>query len=117
MNLVELQTKAGAAETLLKALANRNRLVILCELLKGERSVTALQNAVGLSQSALSQHLARLRADELVATRRESQVIHYSLASDHVRRLIGLLYELDCAPARETKTKHPLRNGERRRTL
>ena len=64
MNLEELQTKAGAAEALLKAVANRNRLVILCELLKGERSVTALQSAVGLSQSALSQHLARLRADE-----------------------------------------------------
>ncbi len=99
------------------ALANRNRLVILCELLKGERSVTALQSAVGLSQSALSQHLARLREDEIVATRRESQVIHYSLASDHVRRLIGLLYELYCAPTRETKTKHPPWNGERRRTL
>ena len=60
MNLEELQSKAGAAEALLKAVANRNRLVILCELLKGERSVSALQGAIGLSQSALSQHLARL---------------------------------------------------------
>ncbi len=117
MNLQELQSKAGAVETLLKALANRNRLIILCELLKGERSVTALQGAVGLSQSALSQHLARLREDELVATRRESQVIHYSLASDHVRQLIGLLYELYCAPARETKMKQPQQNAERRRSL
>jgi ArsR family transcriptional regulator, virulence genes transcriptional regulator len=117
MNLRELQTKAGAAETLLKALANRNRLVILCELLKGERSVGALQGAVGLSQSALSQHLARLRADGLVTTRRESQAIHYSLASDHVSRLIGLLYELYCAPARETKTKQPAQGADRRRAL
>ena len=60
-----------------------------------------------MSQSALSQHLARLREDELVATRRESQTIYYSLASDHVSRLIGLLYELYCAPARETTTKQP----------
>ena len=117
MNLEELKRKAGAAETLLKALANRNRLVILCELLKGERSVSALQSAVGLSQSALSQHLARLREDELVATRRESQTIYYSLASDHVSRLIGLLYELYCAPTGETTTKPPARSAERRRAL
>ena len=117
MNLKQLQTKAGAVEALLKAVANRNRLIILCELLKGERSVTALQSAVGLSQSALSQHLARLREDELVATRRESQAIHYSIASDRVSRLIGLLYELYCAPARKTTTKQPARNAERRRTL
>ena len=83
---------------MLKAVANRNRLVILCELLKGERSVSALQGAIGLSQSALSQHLARLREDELVATRRESQTIYYSLSSKPVTRLIGLLYELYCAP-------------------
>ena len=98
MNLKMLQSKAGAAEAMLKAVANRNRLVILCELLKGERSVGALQTAIGLSQSALSQHLARLRADELVATRRESQTIYYSLSSKPVTRLIGLLYELYCAP-------------------
>lgn len=98
MDLQDLQSKAGAAEALLKAVANQNRLIILCELLKGERSVTALQGAIGLSQSALSQHLARLRDDDLVATRRVSQTIYYSLASDRVRKLIGLLYELYCAP-------------------
>jgi DNA-binding transcriptional ArsR family regulator len=98
MNLAELQKKAGAAEAMLKAVANRNRLVILCELLKGERSVSALQGAIGLSQSALSQHLARLREDEIVATRRESQTIYYSLSSKPISRLIGLLYELYCAP-------------------
>jgi ArsR family transcriptional regulator, virulence genes transcriptional regulator len=104
MNLEELQSKAGAAEAMLKAVANRNRLVILCELLKGERSVSALQGAIGLSQSALSQHLARLRADELVATRRESQTIYYSLSSKRVARLIGLLYELYCAPGCDAAT-------------
>ena len=71
MNLDELQIRADAAERLLKAMASQPRLMILCELLKGERTVTALQQAVGLSMSAISQHLARLRADELVATRRE----------------------------------------------
>jgi DNA-binding transcriptional ArsR family regulator len=98
MNLEGLQSKARAAEAMLKAVANRNRLVVLCELLEGERSVTSLQRAVGLSQSALSQHLARLREDELVATRRESQTIYYSLSSKPVTRLIGVLYELYCAP-------------------
>ena len=86
MNLENLQLKAGEAERLLKAMASRPRLMILCELLKGERTVTALHEAVGLSMSAMSQHLARLRADELVATRRESQTIYYSLASETARR-------------------------------
>ena len=104
MNLVELQSRAGAAEAMLKAVANRNRLVILCELLKGERSVGAVQDAIGLSQSALSQHLARLRKDELVATRRELQTIYYSLSSMRVARLIGLLYELYCAPGCDAAT-------------
>lgn len=104
MNLQEMRTKAGAAETLLKAVANRHRLMILCELNNGERSVTALQKAIGLSQSALSQHLARLREDGLVATRREAQTIHYSLASSRVTRLITLLYELYCSPGCSTQS-------------
>lgn len=104
MNLEDLQSKAGAAEAMLKAVASRNRLVILCELLKGERSVSALRDAIGLSQSALSQHLARLRKDDLVATRRESQTIYYSLSSMRVARLIGLLYDLYCAPGCDAAT-------------
>ena len=107
MNLEKLQSKAGAAEAMLKAVANRNRLIILCELLKGERSVGALQTAIGLSQSALSQHLARLREDELVATRRESQTIYYSLSSKPIARLIGLLYELYCAPRCDVEASPP----------
>ena len=99
MNLDELQIRAGAAEKLLKAMASQPRLMILCELLKGERMVTALQQAVGLSMSAISQHLARLRADELVATRRESQTIHYSIASEPAKVVIGTLYELFCSPS------------------
>lgn len=98
MQLSELMAKAGEAEAFLKAIANRYRLMILCELHKGERSVTMLQAAVGLSQSALSQHLARLRSDALVTTRREAQTIYYSLASPRVSQVIGLLYALYCDP-------------------
>lgn len=93
----ELAPKAAEAESFLKALANRHRLMVLCELHKGELSVTRLQEMVGSSQSSLSQHLARLREDRLVKTRRESQTIFYSLANDDVSRVIGLLYELFCA--------------------
>ena len=82
---------------MLKAMASQPRLMILCELLEGERTVTALQQAVGLRMSAMSQHLARLRADGLVSTRRESQTIHYSLASEPARTLIGTLHELYCS--------------------
>ena len=99
MNLIALKSKAEAVEALLKSVGNRNRLIVLCELSKGERSVGALQQALGSSQSALSQHLARLRLDGVVATRRESQTIYYSLASDKVSRLIGLLDELYCSPS------------------
>ncbi len=96
MDLQELGPKAAEAEGFLKALANRHRLMILCELHKGELSVSAIQQALQLSQSSLSQHLARLREDGLVKTRRESQVIFYSLGSANVSRVISLLYELYC---------------------
>ena len=94
---MDLAPKAEQAETFLKALANRHRLMILCELHKGETPVSHLQRALGLSQSSLSQHLARLREDELVKTRRQSQIIHYSLANENVTRTIALLHELFCA--------------------
>ena len=105
MNFGELAPKAAQAETFLKALANANRLMILCELHKGERSVSTIQNAVGLSQSALSQHLARLREDFLVSTRRESQTIFYSLANPNIARFIALLYEIYCAEECEADEK------------
>lgn len=95
---MELASRADKAEALLKALANRHRLMILCELHKGEQSVGVLQEAIGLSQSALSQHLARLREDQLVKTRRESQTIYYSLASKEAKQIIALLYNLFCSP-------------------
>ena len=96
MNLNALQTSAEAAETLLKAMANKNRLMILCQLQQGEQSVTALQPMLGLSQSALSQHLARLRADGLFQTRREAQTSYYRLAGDEVTKVITTLYAIYC---------------------
>ncbi|MDR3372473.1 MAG: metalloregulator ArsR/SmtB family transcription factor [Ancalomicrobiaceae bacterium] len=80
----------------MKALANRYRLMTLCELSKGELSVTALNQRLPLSQSSLSQHLARLREDELVATRRDAQTIYYRIADSNVERVIELLWELYC---------------------
>lgn len=97
--LQDLAPRASEAETFLKAIANRYRLMVLCELHKGERSVSALQQAVGLTQSSLSQHLAKLRSDGLVVTRREAQTIHYSLGSTKVTRMIALLYEIYCGPS------------------
>jgi DNA-binding transcriptional ArsR family regulator len=100
MDVKALTAKSEEASRLLLALSNGNRLRILCELHKGERSVNALGSVIGLSQSALSQHLAKLRAAHIVATRREAQTIYYSIADERAARLLALLYELFCAPAR-----------------
>lgn len=77
-----------AVSKLLKALANQKRLEILCQLIEGEKNVGELERKVALSQSALSQHLARLRADDIVATRRDAQTIYYSLKCAKTRALI-----------------------------
>ncbi len=90
---------AKRASRFLKALANDNRLVILCSLAEGEKNVGELEKILGIRQPTLSQQLARLRADELVATRRHSKQIYYSLASEEAVQVIGLLYELFCAEA------------------
>lgn len=93
-----MESRAEEAARLLSALGQSKRLMVLCRLVDNEMSVGALAESVGLGQSALSQHLARLRDLGIVATRREAQTIYYRLASDNARRLIGLLYELYCAP-------------------
>jgi len=100
MNIDALRAKAVLAEGFLKTLANRRRLLIVCELLGGERSVGELADAVGLSQSALSQHLAKLRRTHLVATRRRAQTIFYSLADPGVAAVTTALYDRFCRPAR-----------------
>ena len=91
-----LQANAGEAARLLRALANERRLAILCRLSGGELSVGELHKHVGLSQSALSQHLARLRDDDLVATRKEGQAVFYRIADPAAVRVIERLVEIFC---------------------
>jgi ArsR family transcriptional regulator, virulence genes transcriptional regulator len=100
MNVDELRSRAGEAASFLKSIANDRRLVILCELVKGERTVGELEAIADLSQSALSQHLAKLRDAKLVKTRREAQSIYYSLADTGVGKIIGVLHDVYCRPAR-----------------
>lgn len=92
-----LERKAAEAAELLKLLANENRLLILCRLAsEGETSVGKLAGAVGLSQSALSQHLAKMREEGLLGTRREAQTIYYHIADENARRVLTLLKGMFC---------------------
>lgn len=91
-----MRAHAGDAARLLKALANDQRLLILCLLVEGERSVGELNEHLDLSQPALSQHLARLRQDGLVQTRREAQTIRYRVSAGPVQRLIQTLHGIYC---------------------
>jgi DNA-binding transcriptional ArsR family regulator len=95
-----LEAKAEEASIVLGAMANAKRLMVLCNLLEGEKSVGQLAEIVGLSPAALSQHLGKMRALRLVETRRDGQLIYYSLASDEVREILETLYRLYCAPDR-----------------
>ncbi len=101
MVVAELQDKAVDAANLLKSMSNESRLLILCNLAEGEKSVGELQELVELSQSALSQHLAVLRRDGLVSTRRSAQSIFYSLASEPAKAIMGTLYAYFCAPNKD----------------
>lgn len=98
MNIAELEPRADEAAELLAAMANPKRLLILCNLLAHELSVGQLAERVELAQSPLSQHLARLRALKLVATRRDGQAILYRLASDDVARILTTLHGIYCEP-------------------
>lgn len=92
-----LEARAAEAAMMLKMLANENRLLILCRIAQdGEVSVGVLAAAAGLSQSALSQHLARLRNEGLVETRRAAQTVYYRIADDRVARLLDVLKDIYC---------------------
>jgi len=92
----DLKEHATQAARMLKTLSSESRLMILCALEEREYSVTELHQQIGLSQSALSQHLATLRREGMVKTRRESQVIFYSLAQTNTTRIIAVLSDLFC---------------------
>jgi ArsR family transcriptional regulator, virulence genes transcriptional regulator len=94
--LTEMQTHATQAANLLKALANENRLMVMCSLLGGELSVGELNTKVPLSQSALSQHLASLRDAGLVSTRKEAQTVYYQVCGDEARKIISVLHSIYC---------------------
>ena len=87
---------ADVAVELLQSLGNRSRLMIMCQLLEGEKSVGQLAEFLQARESTVSQHLALLRKDRLVTTRRDGQTIFYSISSDPARRIIELLYEIYC---------------------
>ncbi len=96
MDIKSVEDNVDVAVNLLKALSNEKRLIIVCALYKGEKSVGELELLVGLSQSALSQHLARLRRDNLVKTRRAAQTIYYSMNDDATKSVLKCLYDIYC---------------------
>ena len=116
----EMAAAADQASDLLKSLGNRHRLLILCQLTDGERSVGDLAEFLGLRDSTVSQHLSLLRRDGLVQARRDGQTIWYSIASSPARRVLETLFELFCKPMsiceptprkRGSGTSHATRGG------
>ena len=99
--LESMLDKAKKASDFLKALSHESRLLILCMLSEGEKSVTEIERLLGLRQPTVSQQLARLRLDGLVATRREGKTIYYSLASDEARVILSAIYDVFCGSGRK----------------
>ncbi len=97
-SMEDMMANARAASDLLKAVAHENRLLILCMLVEGEKSVRDLEMLLEMRQPSVSQQLARLRGDQLVSTRRDGKTIYYSLASKEAGEVVTLLYNLFCKP-------------------
>jgi ArsR family transcriptional regulator, virulence genes transcriptional regulator len=108
---------ANQASELLKALANRHRLLIVCQLIEKERSVGELAALLKLRDSTVSQHLALLRKDGLVTTRRDGQTIWYAIGSPPARELVRTLYRTFCAPACDPASRRKPATQARRRNL
>ena len=100
-DLERMVDNAKRASDFLKALAHESRLMILCILAEGEKSVSELEDLLNLRQPTVSQQLARLRADGLVSTRRDGKAIYYKLASEEARIVIGAIYDVFCRKARK----------------
>jgi|SRR5690606_2566419 DNA-binding transcriptional ArsR family regulator len=96
MDIEQMQANAGEATELLKILANPSRLMVLCALVTREHTAGELEELVGLSQSAVSQHLAKLRLQNIVATRRDGQKIYYSITDGKARALLETLHDTYC---------------------
>ena len=96
-DLDEMKKSAEEASALMKTLGHQGRLMILCQLATGEKSVGELSRLLDIAQSPLSQHLSRMRSEGLVAPRRNAQTVYYSLNSDKVGKIIECVYELYCA--------------------
>jgi ArsR family transcriptional regulator, virulence genes transcriptional regulator len=97
MDLATFERNAKNVEKILRTIANGRRLMILCKLAEwGEGNVSAIAEAIGLSQSAVSQHLARLRAEGLVTFKRQSQTLWYRIADPRIEKLFDMLYQLYC---------------------
>ncbi|MCZ4341326.1 metalloregulator ArsR/SmtB family transcription factor [Sphingomonadaceae bacterium G21617-S1] len=97
MDLATFETKADEVAQILKAIGNARRLMVLCKLAEhGERTVGDLAGDIGLSQSALSQHLTRMRDEDLVTFRRESQTLWYRISDPRIEALLATLYQLYC---------------------
>lgn len=94
---MQLEQNAEQAETLLKALSNKHRLMILCLLQTGELSVSELNQKISVSQSTLSQHLAWLRREKYVKTRRDAQTIYYQLNDQNIVKIIDVLHDIFCS--------------------
>jgi ArsR family transcriptional regulator len=102
-DLADFEKKAIEVADILRALANERRLMILCKLVEyGEATVGTLVDAVGISQSALSQHLAKMRDEGIVVFRRDSQTLWYRIADQRVEELFATLHRLFCKPARKS---------------
>jgi DNA-binding transcriptional ArsR family regulator len=111
VKLADLRRSAGRATSLLKAMSNTSRLLILCQLAEGEKSVGELESAIGLSQSGLSQHLAVLRRKGIISRRRQAQFIFYSLTSTEAQAVMATLYQVFCtkvAPKRPVPLREKL---------
>ena len=93
----QMASAAAQASELMRTLGHKDRLMILCHLISGEKSVGGLAGLLEIPQSPLSQHLARMRKENLVTTRREAQTIFYSIASDEAMRMVELMHELYCS--------------------
>ena len=116
VQITDMLAAADEATGLLKALANRHRLMIICQLLERERSVGELAEFLKIRDSTVSQHLALLRKDGLVAARREGQTIWYSIGSPRARELVQTLYRVCCgAPSAISHRHEPPRAARRRR--